>query len=507
MTTPATRLFRTPLPRSLAKLSLGLGLCAAMMCFAPSGVEAQTRPAVKAAEGGARLHRMRVSANKSQTIRLDAAFTDVLVGSSEIADVIPLSDQTLYVLGKKIGTTNVSILDSARRVVGVVDVEVAPDAAALSDKLAAGVGGGIRARTAGDQLVLEGVAPDAVAADQAVQMARAVSPNGVINATRVASPQQVMLKVRFIELNRSAGRELGVRWLYRGTPNKYGVGNVGITGGRRSPDDEKNGNFPPIIPSAPFASVLLQFANNSRLLDLQIDALEEKGLARRLAEPNLVAMSGGSANFLAGGKIPIVTPQQSGGIGSTVFTTTYQEFGVRLGFQPIVLGNGLINMTIAPEVSDIDPTLAVPVGNGLSVPGLTVRSASTQLELRDGQSFAMAGLIQAVNERSVDQLPWIGSIPILGALFRSTAFNQRETELVVIVTPYLVKPTRPGDKLETPLDRSLPSNDLELFAGGQLEIPKERLDYIRTKGAALGPYGHVLPGPAAQPAVRRGVVR
>jgi pilus assembly protein CpaC len=421
--------------------------------------------------------------------------------------VIPLSDQTLYVLGKKSGTTNVSVLDSSRKIIGVIDVEVGVDAGAVSAGVLAGTGsGGIRARSAGDKVILEGTAADATQVDRAVQIATALAPGGVINTTRVASNQQVMLKVRFIEVNRTAARELGIRNIYQGSKQRA------VTGGL--PFEEGSDTLLSAIASPnPFARALLRFADNSRLLDVQIDALEEKGLVRRLAEPNLVAMSGGTATFHAGGRIPIPTAQSSSG-GALVITTTYEDFGVRLNFQPVVLANGVINMTIAPEVSDIDPTIAVPTGGGLSAPGITVRRATTQLELRDGQSFAMAGLIQSINERNIDQLPWLGSVPVIGTLFRSTSFRQRETELVVIVTPHLVKPGAPGNLIATPLDTTLPSNDADLFLNGKLEVAKPvdpgvvspTQKWVLENGQKLkGPFGHMLdpePVPAAVAPVR-----
>ena len=247
----------------------------------------------------AKLLRVRVSVNKSQALRLEYPFTDVLVGSAEIADVIPLSDQSLYILGKKTGTTNVSVLDNARRVIGVVDVDVGPDTGSVAEKLAAGTGtGGIRVRSSGDQLILEGSAADAPTVDRAVEIARANSPGGVINATRVASPQQVMLKVRFVEVNRNAGREFGIRSDYLGQTRAARIGRGGTTADGTIIDSLLGS-------TAPFATILARFANNSRLLDVTIDALESKGLVRRLAEPNLVAMSGDSAEFRAGGEIPI----------------------------------------------------------------------------------------------------------------------------------------------------------------------------------------------------------
>ncbi|PVE25661.1 pilus assembly protein CpaC [Microvirga sp. KLBC 81] len=473
-------------------LALSASVITGSSLLIPAPSYAQGRP--ETVSGGANLIRKRVPINKSQTVRIEQPFTDVLVGATEIADVIPLSDQTLYILGKKVGTTNVSILNERKQVVAVVDVEVGPDTASVAEKVYAGGGaGGIRVRGSGDQVILEGTAADSQAVDRAVEIARSVSPGGVINATKVASPQQVMLKVRFIEVNRSAGRDLGIRSDYLGRRNDAFIGR----GGR---DEEGNLLSTLIGGTQPFAHVLLRFANNSRMLDLHIDALESKGLVRRLAEPNLVALSGGTATFHAGGKIPIPVASTTQA-GVPTITVQFEPFGVRLNFTPTVLSNGLINLELAPEVSDIDPTLAVQT-SGISIPGITVRSARTTVELRDGQSFAMAGLLQNITERNVEQLPWLGSLPVLGALFRSTQFQSRETELVVIVTPHLVKPGKPGDLIASPLDTTVPANDADLFITGKLEVEKPvtpsavspTQQWIIANGAKLtGPYGHILP--------------
>jgi pilus assembly protein CpaC len=313
-----------------------------------------------------------------------------------------------------------------------------------------------------------------------------------------------MLKVRFIEVNRSAGRELGLRWDYLGRTRAARIG------GRQVGEDE-NGN-PSIVSNLissnlPFASILARFADNSRLLDVTIDALEGKGLVRRLAEPNLVAVSGDSAEFHAGGEIPIPIASSTTG-GFPTITVAFKEFGVRLNFTPTVLSNGLIHLRLEPEVSDIDPTISVATGGGISIPGLTKRRARTAVELRDGQSFAMAGLLQNITERNIEQLPWLSSIPVLGALFRSTEFRSRETELVVIVTPHLVKPGKPGALIATPLDTTIPTNDADLFLTGKLELEKPidpsavspMQKWVVEKGAKLGgPYGHILRTGSATP--------
>jgi pilus assembly protein CpaC len=218
--------------------------------------------------------------------------------------------------------------------------------------------------------------------------------------------------------------------------------------------------------------------------DIIVNALEEKGLARRLAEPNLVALSGDTANFLAGGEFPIPVPGQFGQI-----TIDYKRYGVSLAFTPTVLNGNLINLKIEPEVSQLDPSHNVAVGNNVQVPALIVRRASSTLELRDGQSFVLGGLLQNDSQIAQNQLPWLGDVPVLGALFSSKAYQKNETDLVIIVTPRIVRPTRPGDPIKTPLDTTIPPNDVDLFLGSKAEIARSELP----KGIPERPFvGHML---------------
>ena len=220
-------------------------------------------------------------------------------------------------------------------------------------------------------------------------------------------------------------------------------------------------------------------------IDLVINALEAKGLARRLAQPNLVAMSGTTASFHAGGEVPITRAVI--GNGTTATEITYRPYGVRLAFTPIVLDNGLVNLTVEPEVSEIDRSVTVN-GN----PGFISRKAYATVELRDGQSFAMAGLLQSVNASDVQQLPWLGQVPVLGALFRSTSFQKRESDLVIVVTPRIVRPSSPDEKLASPLDQTRPGNDVEMFLLGMLEVDKKMLATFRNGEGVIGPYGHII---------------
>jgi pilus assembly protein CpaC len=201
-------------------------------------------------------------------------------------------------------------------------------------------------------------------------------------------------------------------------------------------------------------------------VDAIVNALEQKGLARSLAEPNLVALSGDTASFLAGGEYPVPVPS---GLGTV--SIEYKRYGVGLAFTPTVLGNGLINLRIEPEVSQLDTSRQIQVA-GISVPPLIVRRASTTVELRDGQSFVIGGLLQSIGQNALMQLPWVGDVPVLGALFRSAQYQKNETDLAIIVTPRLVRPLRPGDPARTPLDASLPANDIDLFLLGKTEVPR-----------------------------------
>ena len=482
------------------------------------------------------VRKVTVIVNKSRTFRVERPFATIVAGSPDIADVKPLGDRSIYVLGKQTGTTNVVLFDDAARQIGILDVEVTIDTTNLQQSIQGSTGtSGIRVRASEGQVILSGTAIDAVAAERAMAIATGTVPKGgvVVNAMNVAAPQQVMLEVRFLEVNRDAGRELGVN-LFGGNKSGTQVGNTGlglggsaggITGAGRfranadgSPVLSNNNpvSTPAGLPllgtagtllgaAVPFGSALTTVLklNNGTTLDLLLTALETKGLLRRLAEPNLIALSGDAARFLAGGEFPVpVASTPVAGAFPTV-TIEFKKFGVELAFVPTVLSRGVINLRIEPSVSELDFTNAVTIG-GTTIPALTRRDARTTVELRDGQSFAIAGLLQTRNQQDVAQLPWIGSVPVLGTLFRSSSYLQHETDLVIIVTPRLVAPAAPGQNLASPLDSRLPANDVDFFLNGQMEVRKRYTDYVSSGGDIKGPYGHLI-GPdvrmSAPPAV------
>jgi pilus assembly protein CpaC len=442
-----------------------------------------------------------VTVNKSRTFRVARPFTRAVVGAVELADVLPLSDRSIYIQGKKVGTTNVSLFDADARLIGVLDLDIGLDTGTLEQKIRASTGSrSIRVSSNHGQVVLTGLAPDAVAADRAMQVAKGMAGDDVVNAMSVAPAQQVLLEVRFLEATRDAGRELGVNWAAR---NKGSFS--AVTGLGRVTPNPTNGTVSFIdtlaTGNAPFGAILANVVRSGGLnIDVLVSALEEKGLVRRLAEPNLIALSGDTARFHAGGEFPVPVAANTGPLGIPTVTIEFKPFGVKLDFTPTVLSRGVINLKIAPEVSELDFTNAVQL-SGTVVPAITKRNATTTVELRDGQSFAIAGLLSSQNTANMSQLPWVGSVPVLGALFRSASYQQKETDLVIIVTPRLIGPAVPGQKLATPFDSRLPSNDLDFFLYGQPEVKKRYQDYVAGGGDLKGPYGHMIQVDGAPPVV------
>lgn len=547
------RVWGNTIGKLLAFGAMGLGAALALSDFTDRAAAADRR----GSSGGVivsemnDVQRVKVVVNKSRTFKVDTAFATIVAGSSDIVDVKSLSDHLIYVQGKQTGTTNVILFDSSMKQIGILDVEVVIDTGNLQQNIRTSTGGqGIRVAASEGQVVLSGTAADAVTAERAMAIATSTVGKGgtVVNAMSVAAPQQVMLEVRFLEADRTAGRELGMN-LYAANANGTNVGNTGLssripTAGRTPIGgiNTANGTLgagggavgsPPtgslpllgtagtllntaanVVAPQPFGSLLTSVirTSNGGSVDLLISALETKGLVRRLAEPNLIALSGDSARFLAGGEFPV--PIASTPVAGALPTVTieFKKFGVELGFVPTVLSRGVINLRVEPSVSELDFANAVQIA-GTTIPALSRRDARTTVELRDGQSFAIAGLFQTRNRQDVSQLPWIGSVPVIGTLFSSKSYQQEETDLVIIVTPRLVAPAAPGQQLASPLDSRLPANDVDFFLNGQMEVRKRYNDYVNSGGEVKGPYGHIiapevrLPVPAPAAAADQPVVK
>lgn len=440
------------------------------------------------AETGKHAGEFMVPVSKSQVLELDVPYDQALVGDSEIADILPLTDRSVYVLGKQTGSTSLTLYDRRKQLIAVLDLVVTPDVDGLKQRLYELMPSEeIAIRPANGSVLLSGVVSSAGRLSRALAIAETFAPDRVINLMGVSSPQQVMLEVRFSEIQRTTAKQLGMNFEFFDNDLDFTFlsGNIFNTG---------------IVPEGNFGLGSLALNPGAATINILFDTLEEKGLVKTLAEPTLVARSGDTASFLAGGEFPVPVAQSSQvGSNNIAITVQFREFGVSLAFTPTVMDGGLISLDVAPEVSAIDPTTAV-VLSGFNVPGLQTRRASTTIELRDGESFAIAGLLQSDFQDTIRQFPVLGDIPILGSLFRSTDFLRNETELVIIVTPRLVVPAR-ADTLAAPTDNFVPPSDFELFALGRLRsslrplTPMERARVMLEgqNGAGIdGEFGHVL---------------
>jgi pilus assembly protein CpaC len=401
-----------------------------------------------------------------QMIVTTTAFSEIVVGDPALADAWPLTDKSFMVLGSKGGVTGIVLFDKERNVVGAADFEIALHTdrlqAALERKLP---DARVDVSSANGSIVLSGTAADQKTIDEAGAIAKEFGGDKVVNTVDIGGGKQVQLKVRFLEATRSASRELGLGWAVQSDGFAIGVGSSTLASG-----------------STPFGEIVSQVLSGGLSVDMVVQALEARGLARSLAEPNLVALSGQTSSFLAGGEFPVPVA----GDNSSV-SVEFKKFGVGLDFTPTVAPNGLIHLNIKPEVSEIDYSAAVTINN-ITIPGLKVRRSDSTLELRDGQSFVIAGLL--TNSRSVsnNRVPWLGSVPVLGNLFRSTAYKRSETDLVIIVTPHIVDPLGAGNAIATPFDRALPGSDLDAFARGNAEVPHDAAAYIAANGTSTGGY-------------------
>ncbi len=411
-----------------------------------------------------------LTVNKSQVLQTDRAYKRVSVSQPEVADVNLLGPRSFLLTAKKAGAAQLIVWDDQDRT-QVVDVTVQVDLDALREQIKGMFPGSkIEVSAVNGSIALRGSVPSLETADQAVQVA---TPYGkkVLNFLQVAGGQQVMLKVRFAEVSRSAESALGMNFGMSDGTFSFGsnVGQIaplGLAGG--------GGAAPPQLLSPTPPSTVSVFGAGrmgGTAFSYYLSALRNNGLMRILAEPNLIAISGQEASFLAGGEFPVPVPQPGSG-GNTV-TIEYREFGVRLNMTPVVLGDGLIRMKVAPEVSQLDFSTGTQVG-GVTVPGLTTRKVNTTIELGEGQTFAIAGLFQNNVTANRSVTPLLGDIPVLGALFRSVRYQKKQTELVVLVTPYLVSGMNPDQVPTLPGEHWRDPTEAQLFTEGDLGGPTTR---------------------------------
>jgi pilus assembly protein CpaC len=465
---------------------LGIALAACLAGGLSGGHDqawAQAEPAVQPAPAeptGSVLRLARGLASDNITVLIGRAivvestqpFIEVSVADPAVADVSPLSDRTIYIFGKARGATSLTLLGENGALITNVTVKVIPDLAELKAHLKTMLPNEpIDVRLSGGGVVLSGVVSGKAKVTRAMELARAYVGDGAINMMTVGGTQQVMLKVRIAEMSRNASKELGFN-----TALSYASGDVGAIFASGATANTTNvgvtsagvgtASFdinPVAISTSPFGTIGTVAKLGDFVIGALMDSLESKGFSRTLAEPNLVALSGTQAKFLAGQDVPIPVVEDED------VEIQFKEVGVGLNFIPTVLDDDLINIALSAEVSSISSTAGVPFpGTDELFPTFPTRRATTTIELKDGESFAIAGLLEDNFTDQLDQFPWLGDIPVLGALFRSSNFARGESELVVIVTAHLVTPVSEAE-LSLPIDHVRIPNEMELFLLGQTE--------------------------------------
>jgi pilus assembly protein CpaC len=399
----------------------------------------------------ARSRTINVPKNKSLSFRLDSPASKIVVAQPETAQIVATTDRSFYVRGKALGATNLLIYGPGGQLQEVVDVRVGYDAEALQADLAAALPGeNVQVRNLGEGLLLSGEVSTTAVQTRAKALADKFAPDGAVtSALTVRASQQVILEVRVLEASRTALKEAGIN--VEAANNAHlalstGSGLLGV--------------------SPPQGALRLSGSIGTASIDVTLQALEEKGVIRTLARPNLVALSGQKAKFLAGGEFPFPVPQDRDTVG-----IEFREYGVKLEFEPVVQDNGLIRLRVAPEVSQLDVRNSIRVLN-VDVPALSVRRTETTVELKEGEAFAIAGLFQQDYLNQVRQLPGLGDVPVLGPLFRSSRWRRQETELVVVVTPRLATAAdlRPGAQPD-PMGGAEPSAIDLILSGKALDKP------------------------------------
>ena len=436
--------------------------------------------------------RLSMVMGKSIIIETKDPVRRVSLAAPEIVDVVVLNPRQIYLTGKTPGTTNLTFWDAASRVSSIIDIEVLPDIGGLKEKIYQMFPQekNISVTASPNGVNLTGTVSSTSNLTQVMGVAQAYAPKDkegksrINNFLEVGGVHQVMLEVRVSEMSRTLMRRLGFNFNYISAGgNTYGISMLNHL------TSLSGGVSPANLTVSDPVNLIFRFLGGGATWTTFIDALKENGLTKILAEPTLITVSGQTANFLAGGEYPIPVPQS--GTNATI-GIEYKTFGVSLSFTPTVLSSNKISMKVNPEVSELDFTQGVALG-GYIIPSLTTRRVSTVIELADGQSFAIAGLLKDDVREVVRKFPVLGDIPILGALFRSSSFQKSETELIIIVTPHLVKPVDMA-KQTLPTDQYIEPNDFEFYLLGKLEGEGDEKNPPLKKGGGLeGDFGHIKP--------------
>ena len=481
----------------IVTVGLFFGMCAVPVSYAQ---EPAAGPSASGATEQREVQKLDLTAGKSKVLDLPVAIKRASLANPEVADTVVLSPTQIYLTGKTIGVTNLTLWNESGKMMGMYDVVVMPDLSRLKENLYRVLPDekGIRVTANHDNITLSGTASNASNLNRALSIAEAYAPKKVINSMDVGGVQQVMLEVRVAEMDRSLIRRLGINFVFTG-PSQFGISLLGnltnlntftTAGGALSSIDQT------VTQSI---QGVFGFKTGSLSWTGFIDALKEEDIVKVLAKPTLVALNGQEAAFLAGGEFPIPVPQAFG-----LVTIQFKKFGVGLVFTPNILNSKHISLNVAPEVSELDFTNALRT-QGFIVPSITTRRAATTIELADGQSFAIGGLMRDNVREAVKKFPLLGELPILGTLFRSSTFQKDETEVLIIVTPHLIKPldmtaqTLPTDYYVEPTDFEfylLGFSEKGYFGGklGQKSPSAEVLSNRVTKVSPMEGYvGHIVP--------------
>ncbi|MBC7784144.1 MAG: type II and III secretion system protein family protein [Burkholderiales bacterium] len=441
--------------------------------------------------------RLELTANKTAVVTTKDKYKRFSVGQPEIADVTAVGPTTLLVTGKKIGTTQIIVWNEQEQS-QVIDVTVTFDVQALRDEFKRMFPDApIDVDVHNGQVSLKGRVASLKTAEQAQRVAEAYSKE-VMNFLEVGGGQQISLGVQFLEVSRSASSELGFRSFFNDGKSLFGTVN--------GPGGNPIGGLINGSASLPDGAAISLFGSGTlggTAFEVFVSALKQNSLARTLAEPTLVALSGEDAEFTAGGEIPVPVPQSGAG-GGTSITVEYKEFGVKLKYNAVVLGDGRIRLKVEPEVSDLDYNNTVDI-SGSAVPGLTKRRAKTMVEMNEGQTLALAGLLQRRVNAKTSGTPLLSDIPIIGAFFRSASYERSETELVILVTPHLVSAMNPDQvPNQAALNWRYP-NEAQLFGFADLGGPQKAADGTIVANNApprfVGPNGFDEPQPTVQASV------
>lgn len=447
-------------------LKRSIAAIAAMSLLSSSIAGAQS-PEFIGALDGARSAILEVEVNKGKPLRLPAAAASVAIANPAIADVQVVSPRLLFINGKGVGETSMIVVDARDNVILEGDISVTHNLSRLK-KAAKDIApnNDITAGSSDNAIILEGKIDSPVQAEKMQRLASSFltgENQQIINMLDTSQSDQVMLKVKIVELSRSELKRFGINW-----ESVINAGNFvfGLARGR-----DAIGAGGALIRSADGDNSLqLGYNNGNASVNAVIDALENDGLVSVLAEPTLTTRSGQAASFLAGGEYPIPVPGQDGTV-----TIQYRQFGVSLQFTPVVMSKDKISLTVLPEVSALSQQNAITGGDFGTIPSLTTRRASTTVDLGTGQTFAIAGLLRNDVDSNNSKVPFLGDVPVFGSLFRTTEYENEQTELVILVTPYIVKPVNDATKLATPMDGYTPPSDGERILLGRLHGESKKL--------------------------------